>query len=226
MTAPLAERVRRGALRAHPRTSSRWRGCRSGRTSCARSSGCRRDRPTPLRASADAGGATPRSSARSRSACSRSRWLVTLPFALLLLDVWPLRRVALGRWRAARDPAAVTWRVRSPRSCRSSRSRPRSRVVTSLAQRSAGALATLGALPLACRVENAVVVVRALPAASSSGRRASPSSTRWRCRCRSAWSPRRRSAARDQRAAVVRDAPPRPCLLVGWLWYLGHAACR
>ena len=75
--------------------------------------------------------------------------LVTLPFALLLFDIWPLRR-----WPAAKGPGLgrlvmekvplLTLAVTSS-------------VITVLVQRQGGAVTGLGLLPLGTRIENALV---------------------------------------------------------------------
>lgn len=70
--------------------------------------------------------------------------LVTLPLVLLMLDYWPLGRMYLG-WRLVWEKTPLV--AMSIASC----------IVTMVAQRSGGAVATLVQLPLAGRIANAVV---------------------------------------------------------------------
>lgn len=69
--------------------------------------------------------------------------LVTFPFALLLLDYWPLRRPISGRLVAEKIPLFALVAASS--------------VITFLAQSRGGAVSALAALPLTSRVANAVV---------------------------------------------------------------------
>lgn len=77
--------------------------------------------------------------------------LVTLPFVLLLLDVWPLRRVSLERaeparwWRLVREK--IPFFGLTAASC----------LVTFVAQKRGGAVASLDYIPLLRRVINALV---------------------------------------------------------------------
>ncbi len=71
--------------------------------------------------------------------------LVSLPFVLLLLDRWPLRRIDAGNWRrrvAEKIPLLGLALASS--------------VVTVLVQRAGGAVRTVGGYPLAARLANAV----------------------------------------------------------------------
>jgi tetratricopeptide (TPR) repeat protein len=79
--------------------------------------------------------------------------LVTLPFALLLLDLWPLRR--LGRDGRAIDPAALRGAVleKVPLFLVSALSA----VATFFAQRAGGAVAGTGVLPIGERLANVPV---------------------------------------------------------------------
>ena len=97
--------------------------------------------------------------------------LVTLPFVMLLLDDWPLRRSAKWEARGAREEAndrqwslvsghwhkAAVWRrlvvEKMPFFLLSSLSS----LVTYFAQRSRGAVVPLAGLPLGARIENALV---------------------------------------------------------------------
>ena len=76
--------------------------------------------------------------------------LVTLPFVMLLLDYWPLRRVSAGRGRglafcACAGKMAVF--LLAVISC----------VITYLAQRHGEAVMTLQRFPLPLRIENALI---------------------------------------------------------------------
>ena len=83
--------------------------------------------------------------------------LVTVPFLLLLLDYWPLRRNAEGRMKKAEGEVRSNWRwlvlekvplfVLSAGAC----------VVTYLAQERSGAMRVMGHVPLTERVQNAAV---------------------------------------------------------------------
>ena len=79
--------------------------------------------------------------------------IVTLPCVLLLLDFWPLRRVTSDGWRVAGKNAGhlvlekIPFFVLSGISC----------TVTFLAQKNAGAMRSLDAIPIILRVENALV---------------------------------------------------------------------
>ena len=69
--------------------------------------------------------------------------VVTLPFALLLLDVWPLRRIGKARAVVEKIPLLALALVVS--------------VATVIVQKQVGAVAGLDALPLGARVKNALV---------------------------------------------------------------------
>jgi len=78
--------------------------------------------------------------------------IVTLPFVLLLLDVWPLRRVPLPwRWNAAWAKPLLLEKL--PLLALAAGAS----LVTFLAQRSAGAVAPLAGTSLVLRLENALV---------------------------------------------------------------------
>lgn len=140
--------------------------------------------------------------------------LVTTPFVLLLLDVWPLRRVALDGDGLRRLPRLVTEKL------------PLfalvvgSAIATFVAQRAGGAVAELSLLPLGTRLANAVVayarylgtflwpadlaliypLVLPIPA----------------------WQVLGAGALLVAISAVaVAQARRRPWLLVGWLWFVG-----
>ena len=138
--------------------------------------------------------------------------IVTLPFALLLLDLWPL-----GRWR--RDAARRLLLEKAPLLALAAGAS----VVTFLAQRSSGAVAPLAGIPVALRLENALVSYlryigdmfwpadlavlypfpRTLPVleAVASG-----------------------LALAGVSLLVARQFRARPYLVVGWCWYLGTLA--
>ena len=77
--------------------------------------------------------------------------LVTLPFALLLLDAWPLRRLPIERWDGARLRALVAEKLPLVALVAAAS------VVTFAVQRRAGAVASAEALPLGARALNACV---------------------------------------------------------------------
>ena len=82
--------------------------------------------------------------------------LVTLPFVLLLLDVWPLGRWAADSRPPGRSPAAIRARLvieKLPLLALSSIAA----VATVIVQARAGAMGGLGELPVYYRVSNALV---------------------------------------------------------------------
>ena len=142
--------------------------------------------------------------------------VVTLPCVLLLLDVWPLRRVAL-------DAPGAAARLRSLAleklpllglSVLSS-------ALTVAAQRAGGAVTSLEAIPVSARVANALVSYLAYL-----GKMVWPSRL-------AVFYPHPATPLASPRVAlcavalllvtvlVWRQASRRPYLLVGWLWYLG-----
>jgi len=144
--------------------------------------------------------------------------LVTLPFVLLLLDVWPLGRLATGRaggtggTRTLRGLVLEKWPLFALAAAAS--------VVTFVVQQRAGAMSTMGAIPPASRISNALL-------------------SYWRYLGRTLWPaglapfyphdhqshPVAALLAGAGLAAVtvlaLRAARRRPYLAVGWLWYLG-----
>ena len=138
--------------------------------------------------------------------------LVTLPFVLLLLDYWPLGRVALGDWPAWRRLV----REKIPLLALAAASS----VVTFLVQRHGGSVNSLDVLPVYLRLENVAVAyvgyigkmlwpadlttlypfVRSLPEWQVAG------ST---------------IILAGISAITVKLAPRWPYVAVGWLWYLG-----
>lgn len=144
--------------------------------------------------------------------------LVTLPLALLLLDLWPL-----GRWRLARDGARDLGRLvleKVPLLALA----VLSSVITFVAQRRGGALRGGEFLPFAGRAANAL-----LSYAKYIGK------TLWPAALAPfyplpATAPPLASAALSAAlllaisAAAVALVRRRPYLLVGWLWFLGTLA--
>jgi hypothetical protein len=78
--------------------------------------------------------------------------IVTLPFVLLLLDVWPLGRAPLP-WRWNIQPGKTLLLEKLPLLALAAGAS----VLTFLAQRYSGAVAPLAGTPLALRLENALV---------------------------------------------------------------------
>jgi tetratricopeptide (TPR) repeat protein len=133
--------------------------------------------------------------------------IVTLPFVLLLLDVWPLRRAPWAKPRLLEKLPLLALAAGAS-------------LVTFLAQRSSGAVAPLAGTPLALRLENALVsymvyiggmlwpaglavlypLPRALPVlgVAAAG-----------------------LALAGISLVVARQWRARPYLAVGWCWYLG-----
>jgi protein O-mannosyl-transferase len=135
--------------------------------------------------------------------------LVTLPFVLLLLDVWPLGRTATVplRTRLVEKLPLLALAVADG-------------VVTLLTQTRVGAVATLAAVPLGDRVANALLAyVRYLRKAVW------PSDLAVFYPIDTTFPLARVAAAAALLAAItalaVRARARRPYLLVGWLWYLG-----
>jgi len=139
---------------------------------------------------------------------------VTLPFALLLLDVWPL-----ARWRGVEggaSSAAMLLREKAPLFLMAAASA----VVTFLAQRQAGAVQSFDAFPFVRRVANVPVayahylsstfwpldlaVLYPYPASIPPWRAAGAATL---LIIVSAW--------------ALRSIRTRPSVLVGWLWFLG-----
>jgi tetratricopeptide (TPR) repeat protein len=154
--------------------------------------------------------------------------VVTLPAALLLLDVWPLRR-----WRIAGigDDAPVDADALEPST--PSRTVPEivreyaplfaiavgAAVITFLAQRSSGAVATLAALPLGFRLQNAIVAYAGYLW-----------SLLWPTDLAVFYPYRTLPLVEGIASALVlvalsvlawRTRRTRPYLLIGWLWFVG-----
>ena len=138
--------------------------------------------------------------------------LVTLPFVLLLLDVWPLGR--LGRRDASFSRLALE---KSPLLALSAVSS----VVTYLVQQAGGAMGTILKCPFGARIENALVayvtyILQMFWPARLSIFYPHPGLSI------PTWKPVVCAIVLALvTAAVVRARKTRPYLLVGWLWYLG-----
>ena len=150
--------------------------------------------------------------------------VVTLPAALLLLDLWPLRRIRVA---GIGDDATTDVRTPAPLAVPAvvREYAPlfaialAAAIVTFLAQRSSGAVATLTALPLGFRLQNAVVTYAGYLW-----------SLLWPTQL-AVFYPYRTLPVAEVSAALAllvalsvlawRTRRTRPYLLVGWLWYLG-----
>ncbi len=150
--------------------------------------------------------------------------VVTLPAALLLLDLWPLRRVRVA---GIGDDAATDVRTPAPLAVPAvvREYAPlfaialAAALVTFFAQRSSGAVATLAALPLGFRLQNAIVTYAGYLW-----------SLLWPTQL-AVFYPYRTLPLAEVAAAMAvlialtalawRTRRAQPYLLVGWLWYLG-----
>ncbi|HVP28923.1 MAG TPA: tetratricopeptide repeat protein [Myxococcota bacterium] len=146
---------------------------------------------------------------------------VTLPCVLLLLDVWPLRRLATPRGVDGRRASALRLvGEKLPLLALSAASA----AVTLAAQSAGGALASIAALPLDARAENAVLSILRYVALAVWPSGLAP------------LQPYPRDLASPARVAEAiagafalglatllcwRARGTRPHLLVGWLWFLG-----
>ncbi|HEV8497767.1 MAG TPA: tetratricopeptide repeat protein [Gemmatimonadaceae bacterium] len=143
--------------------------------------------------------------------------LVTLPFVLLLVDVWPLRRFSFsqqegGKW-------LPPWRLVTEKLPLLALS-VASAVATFVAQSRGGAVARLDAYPFGLRAVNALISYVAYIGQAF-----------WPARLAVVYPPRAVPAVWTVAAAfatlvlitalVIRSATRRPYALVGWLWYLG-----
>ena len=156
--------------------------------------------------------------------------LVTLPFILLLLDFWPLRRVTLAP-RPVNDPIRGSRWLSLAKQLSGNvhlvlEKLPlfalsvASSIITFIAQQRGGAIVQLGAFPWKYRAANALVTYFAYigkmlwPARLAAFYPYGDSLPAWLVA----------GAALGLIGAtimVVREARPRPYLPVGWLWYLG-----
>jgi tetratricopeptide (TPR) repeat protein len=142
--------------------------------------------------------------------------LVTVPFVLLLLDYWPLRRLSFPRLQPSTTPPLrlllekVPFLLLSAASC----------VVTFQVQQSGGAVLDVNNLPVAARVANALMsYVRYL------GKMAWPEHLAALYLRKAPWPAWEVGLAAMvllvASAAVIRLARGRPYLAVGWFWYVG-----
>jgi len=140
--------------------------------------------------------------------------LVTLPFVLLLLDVWPLKRAPL-QTSALKDWCALT-REKIPFFALAAVSG----AITVLAQQSGGALASLSYIPLQDRVTNALVAYvvylrKMLWPVDLAVFYPHPGASPWALVVLSG------ALLGLITAVVLWQARRRPWLGVGWFWYLG-----
>jgi len=141
--------------------------------------------------------------------------LVTLPFVMLLADYWPLRRVTLGKDSQFRRVALRLAREKLPLLGLAAISS----VVTYVAQQRAGAVSALARLPIGVRAANALVSYAAYIGKML-----------WPANLSALYAFSRPAGVKVLTsvvllavitAAVTREVRRRPCLAVGWLWYLG-----
>jgi Flp pilus assembly protein TadD len=136
--------------------------------------------------------------------------LVTLPFLLLLLDRWPLRRTGWGTLAAEKVPLLALSALSS--------------AVTWLVQVETRAASGLGQLSLGARLENAVVSYAAYLGQTfwPSGLAAIYPHPAFSDLEVPAWTVAGSALLVGAVTAVaVRERARRPYLAVGWLWYLG-----
>jgi len=152
--------------------------------------------------------------------------LVTLPFVLLLLDVWPLGRVALDAETAGRAGPAPRGKERSiwlqlvweklPLFALAAASS----LVTWLVQQRGGAVTGFELFPWTLRAENALVSY-----AAYIGKMLWPARLVVLYPCPQSipgwWAAGAFLVLLGISAVVIRGARRHPYLLVGWLWYLG-----
>jgi Flp pilus assembly protein TadD len=149
--------------------------------------------------------------------------LVTLPFVLLLLDIWPLGRVAAGAGSSSRAESPASWRAWLPlvrEKLPLIALAAMSSLVTFLVQQRGGAVPDRATFPLAGRAANALVAYVAYI-----GRALWPSGLTPFYPYPQAipiWSALGALAGLVVVSAfVVRATRRRPYLAVGWFWYLG-----
>jgi Flp pilus assembly protein TadD len=151
--------------------------------------------------------------------------LVTLPFVLLLLDVWPLGR--LGATRGVGEPSGAAWSLDVRAASRLVIEKlpmfaltVASSIVTYIVQERSGAVGTLDAFPLGQRVANAVVTYVAYigkmfwPAGLAVIYPYPETLPAW-------WVIGGALALLGVTAVVVWGSRRRPYLAVGWFWYVG-----
>jgi tetratricopeptide (TPR) repeat protein len=139
--------------------------------------------------------------------------IVTLPFALLLFDIWPLRRLTPGK-AGARRLAALLWE-KAPFFALSIGAS----AVTFVAQQRGGAVSPLTLVPLSARFGNALLSYATYAAEMF-----------WPTRL-AVFYPQAEVAAWQAAAAglallavsvlTLRSVRTRPYLAAGWFWYLG-----
>jgi tetratricopeptide (TPR) repeat protein len=148
--------------------------------------------------------------------------IVTLPFVLLLLDVWPLHRgpLADGRGSAkAAEPRLSGSGVLLEKLPLFALSIAAS-IVTFMVQQRGGTVSSIGQIPIHLRVENALVsyvvyIVKLFwPAKLAVFYPYSNESLSWQGIAAGL-------GLAAVTALVLRAVAPRPYLAVGWLWYLG-----
>ena len=152
--------------------------------------------------------------------------LVTLPFLLLLLDVWPLGRITLPadpsgslRWQSLRDQRSAVVRLVWEKLPLIGLA-VASSMVTFVVQQRGGTVGGFGAMPLDFRMANALVsyiayIAKMLWPAHLSVLYPYPETLPgW-------WVFGSMFVLIGVSVAVVRAAQRRPYLAVGWLWYLG-----
>jgi tetratricopeptide (TPR) repeat protein len=158
--------------------------------------------------------------------------LVTLPFVLLLLDYWPLRRLSPPTLHCSLSPTLESAPASPPHPSSSQALRLlfeklpffaltlAASVVTYTVQEAGGAVSSLTVLPLHSRISNALVAyVRYLGKSVWPSDLAAmyPYPDHWPF----VWSAGAVLMLIILSALCLRFASRQPCLLVGWLWFLG-----
>ena len=137
---------------------------------------------------------------------------VTFPFVLLLIDIWPLKRLAPASWR-------VDSRLRLLEKVPLLAISALASMLTFLAQRRGGAVTSLGVIPIADRLDNALSAYLKYIGKAV-----------WPVDMAALYPLQPPSGATVLLALVILTAVTimavkafrtRPYLLVGWLWYLG-----
>jgi tetratricopeptide (TPR) repeat protein len=142
--------------------------------------------------------------------------LVTLPFLLLLLDVWPLGRVTLEWSKRQRSRAFELVREKLPLIALAAASS----TITFIVQRQGGAVAASEALPLGDRLANALVsymryILQMLwPARLAAVYPFSRPVPEW-------WVVGSLLGFLALSIVAIRAARPYPYVAVGWLWFVG-----
>jgi hypothetical protein len=144
--------------------------------------------------------------------------LVTLPIVLLLLDFWPLRRVA--GWTGDKKIKGLSWRQLAIEKAPLLAFSAAISVVTFLAQKHGGAVGTLDAYPLGVRLANALVsyfmyLWKMIWPVKLACLYPHPGTTlpAWEVACSGLM-------LVGITLAAVRSARKLPWLTVGWLWYV------